>query len=109
VAADPLIDVVIVEYNPDMFTELKRDQWQKLTQCLLDFSRENRTEKPLMVIPRSWGDDSKVEAKRRRFQIKLTEGGVAVYPTLARGSRALVKLAQYYEFQDRGISFSKLR
>ena len=104
VAADPLIDVVIVEYNPDMFEGLKRGQWQKLTQCLLDFSHENRTKKPMMVISRSWGDDSKVEAQQRKFQIRLTEGGVAVYPTLARGSRALAKLIQYYEFQDRASS-----
>ncbi|MCK4242240.1 MAG: hypothetical protein KAX23_01680, partial [Dehalococcoidia bacterium] len=94
-----------VEYNPDMFDELKQDQWQKLTRCLLDFSHENGFEKPLIVISRSWGCDPKVEAQRRRFQIRLTEGGVVVYPTLARGSRALAKLIQYYEFQDRASSW----
>lgn len=100
VAADPLIDVVIVEYNPDMFIGLKQDQWEKLAQCMLDFKHESRLEKPMMVISRSWGDDLQVEAERRKSQKRLTEGGVAVYPTLARASHALSKLVDYYEFQD---------
>ena len=100
VAADPLIDMVIVEYNPNMFINLKQDQWQQLTQSLLDFNHQNQPQKPIVVVSRSWGDDLQVEAKRRKFQKKLTEGGVAVYPTLARASYALSKLIEYYEFQD---------
>jgi len=99
-AADPLIDMLIVRPHLDMVRSAGPEQVDRLLTYLSDFCRNNPCGKPTVLVFYSFANDPSESALRARLQVELPRNGVAVYSSLASASRALVKLYEYHQFQS---------
>ncbi|MBI2329642.1 MAG: CoA-binding protein [Chloroflexi bacterium] len=99
VAADPLIDMLIVRPHLDMAHSIGPDQVDRLVNYLRDFSRDNPHGKPMVLSFNSWANDPWEAELRARLQVELPQKGVPVYSSLDSASRALAKLFEYHRFQ----------
>jgi len=104
VAADPLIDMLIVRTHLDMARFAAPDQVDRLVDYLGDFSRNNSRGKPMVLTFYSWANEPWEAEMRARLQVELPKKGVAVYSSLASASRALAKLYEYHRFQKELIA-----
>ena len=99
VAADPLIDMLIVSPHLDMVRSAGPNQVDDLIDYLCDFSRSNTYGKPTVIVFHSFANDPLEAELRTRFQAELPQKGVAVYSSLTGASRALAKFFEYHRFQ----------
>ncbi len=99
VAADPLIDMIIVRPHLDMTISAGPGQVDRMINYLSDFCRSNSYGKPTVIVFHSWANDPREVELRARLQLELPKKGVVVYSSLTAGCRALAKLLQYHQFQ----------
>ncbi|MFC1978222.1 hypothetical protein ACFLWS_08210, partial [Chloroflexota bacterium] len=99
VAADPLIDMLIVRPHLDMAHSAGLDHVDRLVNYLYGFSRDNSYGKPAVVVFHSFANDPWEAELRARLQVELPQKGVAVYSSLNSASRALAKFSEYHRFQ----------
>ena len=99
VAADPLIDMIIVRPHLDMARSAGPDQVDRLVNYLCDFSRDNSYGKPTVITFHSFANDPWEAELRARLQVELPQKGVAVYGSLTGASRALARFFAYHRFQ----------
>ncbi len=97
VAADPLIDFMVVDPHLDMLRSGGPDQIGKMGEFLRRFAREQS--KPIAAVFETWGGNPEVSAERARLGAELPKAGVPVYRTLPRAFRAISKFIGYHEFQ----------
>jgi len=98
VAADPLIDMLILCIHLDILREAGEEQLKGLAGLLQDFASESTLGKPVAAILDSWGGDTLVREERQRLSTLLPELGIPVYRTLARATRVLPRFAAYHQF-----------
>jgi len=99
VAADPLIDMLIVDQHLDRMHAEGKDQVKNLTDLMQQFAAKHGRQKPMAAILYTWGGDPEVRAERSRMNRELPRAGIPVYRSLPRASRALAKFAMYHQFQ----------
>jgi len=99
VAADPLIDMIIVSPHLDMANRVGPDQVDRLVKYLSDFSRDNAFDKPLVITFHSFANDPWENELRARLLVELPQEGVPVYDSLTGASRSLARFFEYHQFQ----------
>ncbi len=100
VAADPLIDMLIVMPHLDMGGRAGANhQIDRMVSQLCDFSRDNPYGKPTVIVFQSFANDPWEVELRARLEVELPNKGVAVYNSLSGASRALARLFEYHRFQ----------
>ena len=99
VAADPLIDMLIVKPHMDTALTTGPEQLDQFINFLSDFSRNNSYGKPVALTFYSWSNDPREAALRARLEVELPQKGVAVYSSLDSASRSLARLFEYHRFQ----------
>ena len=99
VAADQLIDMLIVRPHLDMAHAAGPDQVDRMINYLCDFSKDNSYGKPTVIVFHSFANDPWEVELRARLQVELPQKGVAVYSSLDSASRALANLFEYHRFQ----------
>lgn len=100
VAADPLIDMLIIMPHLDMARHTGLDQVDKLVSYLCDFAISNPYGKPTVIVFHSFNNDPWEKELRSKLQVELPQKGVAVYNSLTGASRALARFAEYHRVQD---------
>lgn len=100
VAADPLIDMLIIMPHLDMARHTGLDQVDKLVSYLCDFAIGNPYGKPTVIVFHSFNNDPWEKELRSKLQVELPQKGVAVYNSLTGASRALARFAEYHRVQD---------
>lgn len=99
IAADPLVDMLIVMPHLDMTRRMGSDQVDPLINFLSDFSRDNAHDKPLVITFQSFANDPWESEMRAKLRKELSQNGVPVYDSLIGASRALVRFFAYHRFQ----------
>lgn len=99
VAADPYIDMIIIDQQLDILQELGETKIEEMERALLALKREMLGNKLIATVLTTWGGDAKVSSQRNRLQTVFSNNGILVYRTLARACRALGKFADYCEFK----------
>jgi acyl-CoA synthetase (NDP forming) len=99
VAADPLIDMLIVKPHMDTALTTGPEQLDQFINFLCDFSRNNSYGKPVALTFYSWSNDPREAELRARLEVELPQKGVAVYSSLDSASRSLTRLLEYHRFQ----------
>ena len=99
VAADPLIDMIIISPHLDMVRSAGPEQVDGLINYLCDFARDNSYGKPTVIVFHSFANDPWETELRARLQVELPQKGVAVYNSLTGASRALARFFEYHRFQ----------
>ena len=93
VAADPNIDVVIVQgYTDDIVGFYPPGTIDSMSNLFIDFRK--RQSKPIVIVL----PPGLAEAERLRIEKKLSAAQVPVYSDLERAAKALVNVSQYFEF-----------
>jgi len=99
VAADPLIDMLIIRPHLDMVRATGSDKVNQLVGYLSDFCRDNPYGKPAVLVFHSFANDPWERELRTKLQAELPRKGVAVYSSLAGASCALARFYEYHRFQ----------
>jgi len=99
VAADPLVDMLIIRPHLDMVRAAGPEQINNLIDYLSDFSRNNSYGKPVALVFHSFDNDPEEAALRARLQTELPQKGIAVYKTLEGACRALARFSAYHRIQ----------
>jgi acyl-CoA synthetase (NDP forming) len=101
VAADPLIDMLIVRPHLDMVRAAGSNQVEQLITYLSDFCRDNPYDKPTVLVFHSFSNEPWERELRTKLQVELPQKGVAVYSSLTGASRALARFYEYHRFQKK--------
>ncbi len=100
VAADPVIDMLIIMPHLDYALRIGAGQVDKMIGYLSDFARGNRFGKPAVIVFHSFTNDPSEIELRFKLRVELSNEGVAVYNTLAGASRALARLYEHSRIQN---------
>ena len=98
-AADPLIDMLIVSPHLDRADSAGPGQMDRLVNYLCDFARNNSYGKPTAIVFTSLANDPMEREARARLQVELPQKGVAVFSSLTGACRALARFSEYHRFQ----------
>ncbi len=92
VAADPNIDLIMIQKHVDMLVDQLDDYEvvKKMNEAFIDV--KNSIRKPIVVI----SPPGTKEAKRIALDGQLSEAGVPVYPSLERAAKAILNASRYY-------------
>jgi len=99
-ADDPAIDMLILMPHLDMTRRAGADQVDKMISYLCSLDRNNRCDKPAVIVFNSFANDPSESELRSKVSVELRNKGVAVYNSLAGASRALAKLHEYSRIQN---------
>jgi len=100
VSADPLIDMLVIDLHLDWLNDVSPgNHIERLATYLAGSAREHSHGKPLVVSWRFWRNDYTLESAKSRLEAELVQAGIPIYRGLSQASRALAKLAGYYQFQ----------
>lgn len=99
VAADPVIDMLIVMPHLDMARHVGAEQVDRLVGHLCDFAINNAYGKPVVVVFHSFANDPWEAELRAKMRVELPEKGVAVYSSLTGASRTLARFYEYHRIQ----------
>jgi acyl-CoA synthetase (NDP forming) len=99
VAADPMIDMIIVMPHLDMARHVGLEQVTLMVEYLLDFAKNNPFGKPVALVFHSFANDPWENELRTKLRVELPNKGIPVYGTLDGAGRALARLAEYYRFK----------
>jgi acyl-CoA synthetase (NDP forming) len=99
VAADPLVDIIVVAQHWLMLRFAGPEFAPKLAAYLADCVKENRFGKPLVVMLRSWTAQPGPVAEVKLLEQDLLQAGIPTYPTEERAVHALARFCAYHEFQ----------
>lgn len=97
-AADPSISAVVVGYRMGYDSVSEADE-ETFAECISSMATEKPNGKPVIAVLSYSGRNLQVSGRMARMESRFIEAGVAFYPSLARASRALAKLAQYRRSQ----------
>lgn len=97
VAAEPGIDLIIIQKHVDMLLDQSDDAEpvRKMHQGFIELRKS--LPKPLFVV----SPPGTREAERVALDGELARGGVPVYPSLERAVRALVNVRAYYRMREK--------
>ena len=98
VAADPLIDMLIVMPHLDMARKMGPGQEDLIVDFLCEFALGNAHNKPVAISFHSFANDPWEREMRAKLQVEMPAKGVAVYDSLASAGRALARLHRYHQF-----------
>ena len=96
VAADPVIDVVILHLGANWRKWFSDEAMAAFKECVSGFNRHNAAGKPVVVAVQDHGQGEEAEKLAR----DLREVGITVYGTLRRACRALRRFADYHKFVE---------
>ena len=99
VAADPVIDMLIVMPHLDMARHIGPQQVDELVSQLCDFALNNRYGKPVVIVFHSFANDSWEAELRAKLRVELPQKGIAVYSSLTGASRTLARFYEYHRIQ----------
>lgn len=99
VAADPVIDMIIIMPHLDMARHGGLEQVDQMVEYLLDFAKNNPAGKPVALVFHSFANDPWESELRTKLRVELPNKGIPVFGTLSGAGRALARLAEYYRFQ----------
>ena len=99
VAADPVIDMLIVMPHLDMARHMGLEQVDKLVSQLCDFAINNVYGKPVVVVFHSFANDPWEAELRAKMRVELPRRGVAAYGSLTGASRTLARFYEYHRIQ----------
>jgi acyl-CoA synthetase (NDP forming) len=99
VTADPSIDMLIIMPHLDMARHTGTEQVQGLIDYLADFSKNNRWNKPMVLVFHSFANEAWEAELRSRLKVELPQKGVPVYSSLISASRALARFTEYHRVQ----------
>ena len=99
VTADPAIDMLIIMPHLDMARHTGTEQVQGLIDYLADFSKNNRWNKPMVLVFHSFANEAWEAELRSRLKVELPQKGVPVYSSLISASRALARFTEYHRVQ----------
>lgn len=109
VAADPTIDILMVNQYLDILLEVGgMDAIKKMEEILCRFARQSSHQKPLVAVIETWGRNRQLNVERASMQQEFLQAGIAVYRTIARAARAVAKWLRYYRFQQQTDSSADL-
>jgi acyl-CoA synthetase (NDP forming) len=92
-AADHLIDIIILHVPSGAFTVWPANWAKEFKECILHFNRENRAGKPVVV---ALHDDMHIGDDEKRAQ-ELRQCGITAYSSLRMACRALNRFARYHK------------
>jgi len=98
-AADPLIDIIILHVPSTAFTKWPAKWAKEFKECVLCFNRENRAGKPVVIALQ---DDMHVGDEEKSVQ-ELRRYGITAYCSLRNACRALNRFARYHESMAKAL------
>lgn len=96
VAADPSIDMLILQPHMDM----ARQSVDTLVDYLCDIAQNHPSGKPIVIVFHSFSNDPWEAELRTRLKVELPDKGIAVYSSLTSASRALARFVKYHRIQQ---------
>ena len=108
IAADPTIDMLIVMPHLNIAQKAGPDQVNKLMDYLSDFAKNNKYQKPLVIVFHSFINEPWENELRAKLKFELAQKGVAVYNSLSGASRALYRFSAYHAFKNEIDQFNEL-
>lgn len=100
-AEDPIIDIIIADLHLNMLQQIGPNAIRELGDIMCRFVQQHPGHKPLVTILGTWGGGAGISLERSRLQSEFSRVGIGVYRTLPRACRALAKLIEHHEFQER--------
>lgn len=94
-AADPVVDMLILMPHLNLVNKAGPEQVEKLMNCITDFALNNAYGKPVVVVFHSFVNEAWETEARARLKAELPNKGVAVYGSLDNAAHALAKLYKY--------------
>jgi hypothetical protein len=105
IAADPLIDVLVVTIPLDWFFDVAAGKHvEELAQYLAGPAHEHTARKPYLVSWRRYRTGAAIEQVEATLYETLIAGGVPLYDGLPRTAFALARVVAYREFQRTRLS-----
>ncbi len=98
VAADPLIDVIIIHVGADFSKWFTPERMAEFKQCVSSFGRENPAGKPVVMAVQEQGKAAVAE----ELVQELRQAGITTYSSLRRACGALRRFASYHRFMAGG-------
>jgi acyl-CoA synthetase (NDP forming) len=104
--ADPVIDLVILDKyvwndeDDDIPPEMSQNA-EKMTEFLIDFTRNNRFSKPVVLSLNGRANAPQSATSVARLWRQFTRAGVPAYISQQSASRALSRFVEYHQYQQR--------
>ncbi|MEW6034620.1 MAG: CoA-binding protein, partial [Chloroflexota bacterium] len=89
VAADPVVDALVVDHQLDVLQGAGPDAIQRVGRAMVELATGDASRKPLLAVLETWGADPAMNRERARLQKELGQAGIGVYRTFPRACRAL--------------------
>lgn len=104
--ADPVIDLVVLDKYvwDDEYDDMPRESQQdteKMNDFLIDFARNNRFGKPVVLSLNGRANSPKSAASVASLWRQFARTGVPTYVSQQRASRALSRFVDYHQYQRR--------
>ena len=93
-AADPLVDIIILHVSAEFFPRIWGNRMAELGECISSVAHKDPGGKPIVL---AITDESKTEAPERYVR-ELVAAGIPAYTSLRGACRALRRFASYHEF-----------
>ena len=93
-AADPIIDIIILNASLASLDYMSEVEYEGFKRCISRFTQEGRSGKPLVVALM----DQSNNGKTKYYASKLREANITVYETLRDACRALKRFADYHKY-----------
>ncbi len=92
VIADPNIDLILVQEDVELILPYvnNKKQFQQLNNVFLNFAHKQN--KPIIIVL----PPGSAESDRLKLLNKLRQGGIAVFPSIARAAKAIANVHRYY-------------
>jgi len=94
-AADPLIDIIILHVGAEYFPDIWGSRMDEFSECISSASRKDQGAKPIILAVTNESGRSAPE----KYVRELVKKGIPAYTSLERACRALNRFASYNEFQ----------
>jgi acyl-CoA synthetase (NDP forming) len=103
--ADPVIDLVILDKyvwnNEDEIPPEMSQSAEKMNQFLIDFARNNRFGKPVVMSLNGRANAPQSATSVARLWRQFAQAGVPAYISQQSASRALSRFVEYHQYQQR--------
>lgn len=98
VAADPMIDIILVDLDMNMLHAVDPSIIGKLEEILIRAARDYSFKKSLVALLGTQRGNPDINNERSRLRKELYREGIGIYRTMPRACRALAKFIAYHEF-----------
>ena len=96
IAADPLIDIIVLHVSAEFFAGPLSGVMSEFNECILELNRKDPGGKPVVVAMCDEYRDERIE----KYARELRKAGIVAYGSLRSACRALNRFASYYKFLD---------